>query len=342
MPDFRPLDREPRVVLAGYGRWGRQCHSYLIDTTPGLTLAGIVSSSPDKRKQAEAERHCRTYRAFDEVLDDRNVDAVVLATPNYTHRDLAVRALNAGKHVVTDKVICLNLAEFTEMEAAAKNNNRLLTVFQNRRLDGDFMTIQKLVAEGRLGDLRWIEMSWQGFGPWGGWRGKPEMGGGRLYDLGAHLLDQILLLCPEPVSSVFCRMHHDLPDCEVESEAFVVIGFESGRTAVMDLSSLALIQKPRFYLRGTKASFMKNGLDPQEEALLTQSVDTARETPENYGILKSREGESVIPTMQGHWRGFYENLRDSLMGKAEPLVKLSQQERLVRVMDAARKTKQVL
>jgi predicted dehydrogenase len=184
-----------------------------------------------KREQIRAGLGVRAYENLDEILVDESVEAVVLATPNDTHADFAIRALNSGRHVVTDKPMCLSLAQCDAMMGAAQRSGKVLTVFQNRRRDGDFLTLQNLVASGDLGELRWVEMAWQGFKPNGGWRGQTRHGGGKLFDLGAHLIDQLLLLFPSHVESVYCRMHHDFPDSEVESEAFVVLTFATARRA---------------------------------------------------------------------------------------------------------------
>ena len=332
------LDHAPRVVVVGYGRWGRYCHCYLVRGTAGLTLHGVVSADPAKREAIRAEQQCRAYASLDEALRDDAVDVIVLATPNAVHASQAVAALDAGKHVVTDKVMCLNLPECDRMIAAATRNDRLLTVFQNRRLDGDFLTVRKLIQDGDLGDVRWLEMAWQGFGIWGGWRGQSGMGGGRIYDLGAHLLDQILLLFPEEVTGVYCRTHHDAPERDVESEGFLVVTFGSGRTAVVDVSSLAAIQKPRFYVRGTGATFCKYGLDPQEKAMMAGAIDSAVEPESQYGVLRTKDGERTIATLPGRWRSYHENLRDVLTLGAEPLVTLSQARRVMAVIDAAKRS----
>ena len=220
------VDHTPRIAVVGYGRWGRQCHTYLINLTEGLELRCVVSSDAEKRKQAEHDRHCMTYETFDQAINDPLVDAVVLATPSVTHVDLAVKALNAGKHVLTDKIMCLNAEECKRMIAAAEANNKLLTVFQNRRFDGDFLTVKWLMQNGALGDVSWIEQAWIGFGKWGSWRGKKDLGGGRIYDLGAHLIDQALQFFPQPVESVYCRTHYDWPDADIESEATIFINFK--------------------------------------------------------------------------------------------------------------------
>ena len=245
------------TVVIGYGFAGKSFHSYLIGLNTGLNLHGVCSRNPETRQRIESERGCRAYADFNQVITDPEVDLVVLATPNSTHADLAVQALDAGKHVVTDKIMCTTLADCDRMIAAAERSGKLLTVFQNRRWDGDFLTAQQLIANGDLGELQWIEMAWQGFGAWGGWRGQKDMGGGRFFDLGAHMVDQLCLLFPQAIESVYCRMHHDFPDTDVESHALLVIGFADGKTGIVDTSGLNAISKPRFYLCGELLNGMR-------------------------------------------------------------------------------------
>ncbi len=331
--------KETSAAVIGYGFAGRCFHSYLIGLTPGLRLHGIASRDPQTRERIGAERGCIAYESFEAAIADPEVELVVLATPNSTHAELAVRALEAGKHVVTDKVMCLSLAECDRMIEASRRSGKLLTVFQNRRWDGDFLTVRHAIDDGLLGDVRWLEMAWNGFGSWGGWRGQAALGGGRFYDLGAHLVDQLMLLFPTRVESVYCRMHHDFARSEsgsdVESEALIVVGFEGGQTGVCDLSSMAAISKPRFYLRGTGATLMKHGLDPQEAAMIAGDIDTARENPQNDARLHDGKTETTLPTMPGRWRNFYENVAAVLNNGAEPAVTLPSVRRAIAVLDAA-------
>jgi scyllo-inositol 2-dehydrogenase (NADP+) len=185
-------------------------------------------------------------------------------------------------------------------------------------------------------------MAWQGFGPWGGWRGKAAMGGGRFYDLGAHLIDQMCLLFPQPIETVYCRMHHDYDPArsDTESEALVIITFADGRTGVCDLSGMTAISKPRFYAKGDRATFQKFGLDPQENAMKAGDIDSAIEDPANYGRLKGPDGERTAPTLPGRWRNFYENIADVLARGAAPAVTLSSVRRQISVMDAALRSAQ--
>ena len=328
----------PRAAVVGYGFAGRCFHSYLISLTPGLELAGIVSRDPDTRARIVAERGCRAYDSFEQVLADPAVDLIVLATPNHTHANLAIAALDAGKNVVSDKVMCLTLADCDRMIAAARRNDRLLSVFQNRRFDGDFQTVRAAMHDGTLGTVRYVEMAWQGMGAWGGWRGQAAMGGGRFYDLGAHLVDQMALLFPGGAETVYCRMHHDYEGTDVESEALIVATFPGGCTGVCDLSGMSAIGKPRFRLHGDKATLVKYGLDPQEAAMIAGDIDAARESSEFFASVSDGKTETRLPTRPGRWRSFYEDIADALAGRAELAVTPESVRFGIEILDAARRS----
>lgn len=332
---------EANVVVVGYGGWGRQCHAYLISQTPGLHLFGAVARKADAQARAQSDHEgIRVYDDLGDALADPNVDAVVLATPNNTHADFAVAALQAGKHVVSDKVMCLSLDECDRMIDAANVSGKVLTVFQNRRWDGDFQTVRSLIAGGDLGELRWAEMAWQGLGAWGGWRGQAESGGGRFYDLGAHLIDQMLVLFPQKIETVYARIRHDWETTDVDSEAFIVVTFEGGGTGVCDLSSVAALSKPRFYVRGTEGTYQKYGLDPQENAMKAGDIDAAREVPDTYGVLHTKSGSRTVPTLAGRWRTYYELFADCLLRGGSAPVPLGESRRAIAVMDAAKRSAQ--
>jgi scyllo-inositol 2-dehydrogenase (NADP+) len=334
-----PAER-PKAVVIGYGYAGRAFHSYLIGLDSGLELHGVASRSPETRARIVQERHCRAYESFEQVIVDPAVDLVVLATPNQQHAPYAIRVLEAGKHVVTDKPMCLDLAECDAMIAAGRRSGKVLSVFQNRRWDGDFLTLRDLLAQGTLGELRWLEMAWLAKRPPRGWRGSAEAGGGRLFDLGAHLLDQTLLLLPQAVTSVYCRMHHDYGEQDVESHAMVVLGFANGATAIVDTGGMHLSAKPRMQAFGTTGSFVKYGLDPQEAAMNRGDIDSAAEPPESYGKLYTPEGERVVPTLPGRWRNYYEMVAAQVQGRPTPVppVRLEEARRVMAVLDAARES----
>jgi scyllo-inositol 2-dehydrogenase (NADP+) len=330
-----------RTAVIGYGFAGRSFHAYLVGLTQGLELYGIASRNSETQEKIRARGDCRVYTSLDEVLADPEIELVVLATPNDVHCEYSVRALEAGKNVVVDKPMCLNLAECDQMIAAAQKTGKLLSVFQNRRWDGDFLTVKQLMSEGKLGDVRWIEMAWQKFGPSGGWRGQSqEKGGGRFYDQGAHLFDQLLQFFPERITGVYCRMQHDFPERDVESTATIIVHFEGERTGICDASSLAALPKPRFLVHGTGGSFIKYEVDPQEEAMKKGDIDAAREDPAHYGRLSDGKNETVIPTLPGRWRSYYENIAGAINGTEQPAVRVEEVRRAIAVFDAARQSAQ--
>ena len=197
---------KPNVVVIGYGFAGRCFHAYLVGLASGLNLYGIATSRPQARDQIQRDLGVKTFRHFDEVLADPAVDLVVLATPNDLHAPHAIQALAAGKHVVTDKPMCLSIAEADQMIAASQAHDRLLSVFQNRRWDGDFLAVKDALAQGLLGDPFLLELFWGQYGPPRGWRSIARHGGGKFFDLGAHLVDQALQLIDAPLTKV-CTGH---------------------------------------------------------------------------------------------------------------------------------------
>ncbi len=324
-----------KTAIAGYGQSGRIFHAPLIQRTPGLELVGFASRDAQTRARIEQETQLKAYDGIDAVLADPQVELVVLATPHDTHAPMAVAALQADKHVVTDKVMCLNLAEYEQMRQAAEQSEKLLTVYHNRRWDGDFLTVRKLLTEGRIGELRWLELNWSKYGMWRSWRGSRARGGGRVYDLGAHLIDQALLLIDQPVVRVQAEIQRDWPDADVESQAMITLVFEGSGRAIIDVGCLTRYHKPRFHVVGTEATFVKFGLDPQEAALKAGDLDSAREPESEYGRLITAEDEQIIPTEAGRWLSFYENVAATLNGEAQSAVTLDQMRRLIAVIEAA-------
>ncbi len=334
--DLLPPGHRPRVAIIGYGLSGRSFHAHLIRRSPGLELYGIAARDSAVRARIVAEQNCRTFDSFDAAIADPRVDLVVIATPHDTHARLGIAALNAGKHVVTDKVMCLNATECDAMIEAASIAGRMLSVFHNRRWDTDFLTLRRAMEDGTLGDVRWIEMNWQRHGVSKSWRGDPSRGGGRLLDLGAHILDQLLVLFTSPVRGVYCRMHHDWNESPVESHAMVTLSFADGSTGICDVGTMTRSPKPRVYAVGTKATLTKEDVDPQEVAMRAGEIDTAEsDHAAHRATLYTADGQRVIEGVPGRWRAFYDNIADALAGRAEPVVKLGEMRRLMGVLDAA-------
>jgi scyllo-inositol 2-dehydrogenase (NADP+) len=276
----------------------------------------------------------------DELLQDDHVDLVVLATPHHTHRDLAVRAMNARKHVVVDKIMCMNALEASDMIKARDRNGVVLSVFHNRRWDWDYLTVRKAITEGLIGEPYLFEAGILSYRSPRGWRAKQEQSGGILYDWPAHFVDQALQLVPAPVHSVFCEiLSRDRWDTDIGNYAKLLIRFANGVLYQIEIGNLAAIGKPRWYILGTLGALVKHGLDPQEAALRAGDIDTAREDPaERARIVSFQDGalhDRILDSVRGSWLSYYENVAAVLNEGAELAVTPEQIYRVMLVYDAA-------
>jgi len=259
------------------------------------------------------------------LIADPDIDLIVVSTPNHSHYPLAKAALEAGKHVVIDKPFAVTLGEADALIALAKANERMLTVFHNRRWDGDFLTVRKLLASGRLGEVMRYEAHWDRFRPAikPGWKEEAGPGTGVLGDLGPHLIDQALLLFgrPDVVAGDL-----EMQRAQTAVEDYFAINLRYGKKRVILTSSLlAAAPRPRFGLYGTEGSFVKYGLDPQEPQTVAgmSPGDPAFgvEDPRWHGTLTLADGTTErIPTERGHYLAFYDAVAAAILdGAAAPV-----------------------
>jgi predicted dehydrogenase len=261
-----------RTAVVGFGISGRVFHAPLIAADPGYSLDAIVTSDPGRAAEAArlypGTRIVPTPEALFALAAD--LDLVILGTPPLTHFDLAARAIAHGLHVVVDKPFVTSSAHGEELAARAADGGVQLTVFQNRRWDADFLTLQKLVREGALGEIRTFEsrFEWwrpEGFGNWRDTAGLTE-GGGILHDLGAHLIDQAIQLFGPVAESYGETANHGRSE-GADTEAFVSMLHESGVRSRLWMNGMAAQVGPRFHVLGSTAGYTKWGLDGQEPAL---------------------------------------------------------------------------
>ena len=330
------------VVVIGYGSAGKRFHSYLLTLAPGLNLVGVSSRNAETRARIETEQGVHAYAGLDEVLADENVDLVVLATPHDVHCDQAVRCLEAGKHVVTDKIMALTVDEVDRMIAARDASDRCLSVFHNRRWDGDYQTVRQVIGSGLLGEVFAVEVCILRYGPPGGWRAQAAHGGGMLYDWGAHFVDQAVQIFGPEVEHVYCNMRHGQWDVDVETHSQTVIRFAGGRTYTIVLSNLSRVEKARWFVMGTTGTLVKTGLDPQEAAMFAGDIDSAKEDPAHYAHVKTevagRPVDMTVETMRGRWRSYYENIADHLNKGAELAVTPESCRVPIAIQEAARRS----
>jgi scyllo-inositol 2-dehydrogenase (NADP+) len=329
------------VAVVGYGYAGRVFHSYLIERAEGLDLYAISTRSAQRQRSAhEAHPRARIYRSIAELLGDDRVELVVLATPHHTHRELAIQAMDAGRHVVVDKIMCMNAQEAADMIAARDRNGVVLSVFHNRRWDWDYLTVKKVIADGLIGEPYLFEAGILNYRPPHGWRANRQRSGGILYDWPAHFVDQALQLVPGPVHSVFCEiMHRDRWNTDIGNYAKLLIRFANGVLYQIEISNLAAIGKPRWYILGTLGALIKHGLDPQEAALRSGDIDTAQEDPaERARVVSFPEGapqDRLVNSVRGSWLSYYCNIAETLNEGAELAVTPEQIYRVMLVYDAA-------
>ncbi|SDK67174.1 Gfo/Idh/MocA family oxidoreductase [Streptomyces indicus] len=262
-----------RVGLVGYGLAGSVFHAPMIAATEGLTLDTVVTSNPERQAQARAEfgDGLRFAASPDELWERADeLDLIVIASPNKTHVPVATAALKAGLPVVVDKPIAGTAAEARELAALADERGLVLSVFQNRRWDNDFLTLRKLLADDELGDVLRFESRFERWRPQlkGGWResGDPEEIGGLLYDLGSHVVDQALTLFG-PAVQVYAEADVRRPNAQADDDTFIAVTHASGVRSHLYVSATTAQLGPRFRVLGTRAGFVKYGLDPQEADL---------------------------------------------------------------------------
>jgi len=308
-----------RTFLIGRGFGGSVFHAPLIRAVPALELIGIAGAA-DAEAAAVAE----------------DADLIVIATPNRTHFPLARAALEAGKHVVVDKPFTVTLAEADALIALALQQDRRLAVFHNRRWDGDFLTVERLLDSGRLGEPSLFEAHWDRFRPAlrEGWKEDPEEGSGLLLDLGPHLVDQALILFGPP-EALTADVAVQRPGSRVDDYFAVTLHYGNMR-AVLGASTLVAAPRPRFAVHGTGGSFVKSGLDPQEAELKSgvDPRDVGRDP--RGGVLILPDGtRETIPTERGRYLAFYEAMAEAVLGGGPVPVEPGEARETMRLIDLA-------
>jgi predicted dehydrogenase len=351
-------EREIGVGVIGYGLGGRVFHAPFVSAVPGLRLVSIMQRSGDEA--AKAYPSTKIERTFEAVLADKSVDVVVVSTPNETHFELAKRVLGAGKHVVIDKPFSPTAAEALELGQLAKTKGLLAIPFHNRRWDGDFLTVKQLLKEGAVGRAVTFESHFDRFRPIpraNTWKEAENPANGMLFDLGPHLVDQVLALFGAP-DAITGSVRADRDETAIEDAFDITLHYKGkgskGFLAHCRTSYLACDNAPRFLLHGTVGSFKKHGLDPQEPALVggakvpvlgSQEVWlqekesawgklTVAPVPADPAMLVERQ----VKTEPGDYRGFYANVRDAILGTAALAVTAEDGYRVTKLLEMARES----
>jgi len=290
-----------KVALIGYGFGGRVFHADPIARTDGLTLAAIVSSR--REEIAKAHPGVAVVATPEEVFADPSIDLIAISTPNTAHYPLAAAALAAGKHVVVDKPFTVTGAEARDLKRLAQAAGRQLTVFHNFRYYSDFLTLKQLIADGTLGQIVYFESHFDRFSPQvpDAWREKPGPGAGTWWDLGPHLIDQALQLFGRP-KAIFADIGVQRSSDGAPDYFHALLRYDSLRV-VLTSCLLTPEQEIRFVIHGSKASFLKKGID-------------TREGPDRWpGTLTLTDGSTrPAPVGIADSRAFYIAVRDAIVG----------------------------
>ncbi|HGH4659140.1 TPA: oxidoreductase [Enterobacter bugandensis] len=326
-----------RVGLIGYGYASKMFHAPLIAGTPGMALAAVSSS--DAAKVHADWPAVPVVSEPKHLFNDPNIDLIVIPTPNDTHFPLAKAALEAGKHVVVDKPFTVTLSQARELEALAKSLGRVLSVFHNRRWDSDFLTVKTLLGEGTLGEIVFFESHFDRFRPQvrNRWREQAGPGSGIWYDLAPHLLDQAVNLFGLPVS-----MTVDLaqlrPGAQTTDYFHAVLSYPQ-RRIVLHGTMVAAAESARYIIHGTRGSYVKFGLDPQEDRL--KNGERLPQEDWGYdmrdGVVTRTEGEELVEetllTIPGNYPAYYAAIRDALNGTGENPVPASQAIQIMELIE---------
>lgn len=337
--------------IVGFGLAAKVFHLPILTRLQGAEVTSVYSSKPaDEVLQVLPD--AAVFPDVDEFLAKADMDVVLVLTPNDLHADIATKALLANKHVVIDKPFVCNVEEGEKLIQLAQQQGKLLTVYHNRRWDGDFLTIKKLLEEGKLGELRYFESRFDKYRPrvWGRWREQDRPGAGLIYDLGSHTIDQALHLLgkPQKVSARVLKQR----DGAVANDYFdIQLGYDNNACLVrLRGSSLARITPFRFYVEGSHGAFVKSEQDVQERQMAQNMSPYADEwgvdSPEHYGKwlrmppdgnIQNKEHDEpvVIPTEKGAYQRFYENLLLACAGKQELEVTAEQALDVIRVIELA-------
>ncbi|MEQ9443117.1 MAG: Gfo/Idh/MocA family oxidoreductase [Cyclobacteriaceae bacterium] len=330
------------VALASYGMSGKVFHAPLIVTHPDFNLYKVLERH---RNDAVADySEVTTVRTFEDILGDEKVDVVVVNTPNPYHFDMTKAALEAGKHVIVEKPFTNTVQEAQDLIAIAKKHNKLLTVFQSRRLDSDFFTVQKVLDQKLCGRLVEYEAHYDRFRNYiqpNTWKEENSPGAGILYNLGSHMIDQALVLFGLP-EKLFAKISIQRTGGKSPDAYHLILSYP-GMQVTLKSSYMVRDEGPRYKILGEMGTFTKYGLDPQEDALKVGQTPTTpewgKEDPSIWGTLDTELNglpfRGTIASETGNYLSFYENLARTIAGEASLLVSAEEAMQVIYLIELA-------
>ena len=335
--------KENKIIygLIGFGGMGKW-HTEILENVPEIELAGIYDIKEEKRKLAE-EAGFHTYETEEAMLADESIDVILVATPNDTHRPIALRAMEAGKNVIVEKPATLSLKELTELEDMAGKTGQFLTVHQNRRWDEDLLTVREILKDQTMGEIFRIESRVHGSrGIPGDWRKEKAHGGGMVLDWGVHLFDQIFRLTGERRLKTVYATLTNVTNQEVDDGFTAVLRFEGGLEVLVEVGTNNFISLPRWYVLGENGSAVVEDWDLSGKIVKAFSEEEKEIVPVRTaaGLTKTmapRREDTIrveeLPRVPGDIADFHRNVAAVLLRGEEPAVKLPEVKRVMRLME---------
>ena len=338
--------KQYKAALVGYGGMGHW-HFEVICKTDLVKFVGVYDIDPKRMELAKSEGFEKLYDSYEAMLADASLDIIVVATPNNFHKTLVCQALEAGKAVVCEKPVAMSSGELQDMMDTAKRTGSLFTIHQNRRADADYLAMREQAESGLLGKVFEIESRVTGSrGIPEGWRQYAVAGGGMMLDWGVHLIDQLMMMNPTPVTSVFCDMYH-VAYQECDDGFKLQLKFEDGVMATIEVGTSHYIEAPRWYVCGDRGALTipdwscngkvvrasQHEVTWEEEIIYTKAGPTKTMAPRAKDTI---EEIALDPDKYfSDYDVFYRNLADVLDGTAELRVKPEEAMRVMKVMEAA-------
>lgn len=333
-----------RTGLLGYGLSGSVFHAPLLSVLNEFEIRKVMTSK--KEQVTQDLPGSEAVSSIEEIAGDPAIDLVIVTTPSGLHFEMAKECLLAGKHVVLEKPMTATAEEAEELIAAAKEKGVLLSVYHNRRWDNDFLTIKQLIKEGRLGEVNTFHASYDRFRPnvRQRWREQKGPGSGALYDLGSHLIDQALHLFGMP-NGVTAQVTSQREHAETDDYFHVVLHYNKLQV-ILHSGSIVPENGPRYQVHGSKGSFIKYGIDGQEEALRAGKKPSGnawgRDTAEFYGKLTVIDGDDVkketVETLPGSYLTYYKEIVSSILEGGKLPVTAEEGLSVIRIIEAAQKS----
>ncbi len=332
-----------KIAIIGFGGMGTWHSQSILEMPEEFHLAGVYDINPEKTEAAGAQG-IKGFDTLEELLSDPHIQAVIIAVPNNFHKELSIKAMEAGKDVICEKPVTMCSADLQDVLEVSRKTGRQFSVHQNRRWDKDFRIIKKILEDGMIGTPFYIESRVQGSkGIPGDWRCVKEAGGGMLLDWGVHLIDQIMWMVDSPVTEVYTHLL-SVKFPEVDDNFKLLMRFENGLSALVEVDTYTFINLPRWHVSGDRGTAQIDTFSCEGRILRANTVEFKWEEGIVYTAagptrtMAPRPEETIekleLPEMETDAKDYYRNFRDAAYGKAELTVKPQQAMRVMKVLDA--------